>query len=86
MIIIDEKTGNQLDIKIVFSFIDRKSQKKYIAFDFQKNIFNNNVFLNDLNLLEVIAEKSNTIYVSEIADEDWESVKSTLQNEILSNI
>lgn len=86
MIVIDEKTGNSLDIKIVFSFICSKNQKKYIAFDFNKNIFDKNSSYNNLDILEITEEKNNTVYVSEIKDSDWESVKNTLQHEIFSNI
>ena len=86
MIVIDEKTGNPLDIKIIFSFICPKTQKKYVAFDFQKNIFDKNSSYNNLDILEIKEIKNNTVYVSEIQDSDWENVKYTLQHEIFSNI
>lgn len=86
MIVIDEKTGNSLDIKIVFSFICSKNQKKYIAFDFNKNIFDKNSSYNNLDILEITKEESNIIYVSEIEDNEWDNVKYALQHQIFANI
>ena len=51
-----------------------------------KNIFDKNSSYNNLDLLEVTEEKSNTIYVSEIKDSEWDIVKDFLQNNIFSEI
>ena len=86
MTIINQKTGNPINIKIVFSFVCPKNKKKYIAFDSQKNIFDKNSSYNNLDLLEITKEESKTIYVSEIEDSEWDIVKYSLQHEIFSNI
>ncbi len=86
MTIIDQKTGNPLNMKIVFSFVCPQTKRKYIAFDFQKNIFDKNSSYNNLDLLEITKEESNTIYVSEIEDSEWNNVKHALQYEIFSNL
>lgn len=86
MTIIEKKTGNPLDIKIIFSFVCPKTKRKYVAFDFQKNIFDKNSSYNNLDLLEITKEESNVIYVSEIRDSEWDNVKHALQHEIFSNI
>ena len=85
MKIIDEKTGNDLKAKIIFSFVS-SNKKKYVVFDFKKNIYNQTSTYCNLNILEITKEESNAICVSEIQDSDWENVKYTLQNEILSNL
>lgn len=86
MKIIDKKTGNILNMKVIFSFICPKNKKKYVALDYQKNVFEKNSSYNNLDLLEIIKEDSNTIYVTEIEDNDWNDVKSSLQHEIFSNL
>ncbi len=86
MKIVDEKTGNDLKAKIIFSFVCPKDKKKYVVFDFKKSIYNQTSTYSNLNILEITKEESNAIYVSEIQDSDWENVKYTLQNEILANL
>ena len=86
MNIVDKKTGKALDINIVFSFVCPKNKKKYIAFDFQKHIFDKNSTYNNLDILEVSRESANIIEVSEINDSEWNDVKYSLQHEIFSNI
>ena len=86
MTIIDAKTNKILDIEIVFSFICPNTKRKYVAFDFQKNIFEKNSSYNNLDILEITKEESNLIYVSEIEDNEWDNVKHALQYQIFSNI
>ena len=86
MTIIDQKTNNLLNIKIIFSFTCPKTKKKYVAFDFQNSVFSNTSSYDNLDILEIIKEESNKIYVSEIEDSEWENVKHALQYDIFSNI
>ena len=86
MKIIDQKTGNSLDIKVVFSFICPKNKKKYVALDFQKNVFDKNSLYNNLDIIEITKEESNMLYISEVKDSEWDDVKNALQHEIFSNI
>lgn len=81
-----DKSGNSLDIELVFAFHCKKTGKNYVALDYKKNVFEKNSSYNNLDILEVISEKSNTIHVSEIEETEWEDVKYALQYEIFSNI
>ena len=86
MKVINQKNGKSLNLKIIFSFICPKTKKKYVVFDLPQNIFDKNSPYNHLNLLEISKEESNSIYVSEIKDSEWNIIKHTLQHEIFSNI
>ena len=86
MKVIDQKTGNSLDMKIVFAFTCPKTKRKYVALDFKKEIFDKNSSYNNLDILEITREEVNKLYVSEIEDGEWDNVKSALQYEIFSNI
>lgn len=81
-----DKTGNSVNIELVFSFHCKKTKKNYVALDYKKNIFQPNSSYNNLDLLEIVKEEANTIYVSEIEESEWEDVKYALQYEIFSNI
>ena len=86
MKVIDTKTGNFLEMKLVFSFICPKTKRKYVALDFQKEIFEKNSSYNNLDILEIVKEDANKIYVSEIEDTEWDNVKHALQYDIFSNL
>lgn len=86
MKVIDAKTGNFLEMNLVFSFICPKTKRKYVALDFQKAIFEKNSSYNNLDILEITKEDVNKIYVSEIEDSEWENVKHALQYDIFSNL
>ncbi len=78
--------GNLIDAEIVFAFNCKTNQKNYIALNFKKNIFEDTSRYNNLDIVEITKEKSNTIEVSDIPEKDWEDVKQALQNDVFSKI
>ena len=81
-----DKSGNSLEVDLVFAFYCKKTNKNYVALDYKKNVFEKNSSYNNLDLLEIVKEDKKAIYVSEIKDSEWDDVKYALQYEIFSNI
>lgn len=81
-----DKSGNYLDVDLVFAFHCKKTKKNYVALDYKKNVFEKNSSYNNLDLMEIVREEAKTIYISEIEDSEWEDVKYALQYEIFSSI
>lgn len=81
--IIDEN-NNKIDAHLVFSF--SIEEKKYIVLDYSLPLFNDSSKYNNLNIFEIIQIESNTIYVSDIKENDWKKIKDFLQENIFNNI
>lgn len=84
--VFDSVSKTEIPADLVFAFTCKKNKKVYVALDYKKNIFEKNSSYNNLDLMEIIKQNKNIVYVSEIKDEDWNDVKYSLQFEIFSNI
>ncbi|MCI8276560.1 MAG: DUF1292 domain-containing protein [Clostridia bacterium] len=85
-IYISDMEGNKIDAKLIFSFHCDETSKKYIAIDYQKQVFEKNSRYSNLDILEVIKEGKNSIYVTNIKDNEWDTVKKALQYKIFASI
>lgn len=78
--------GELLNMELLFSFNVKETGKNYVAINNHNEIFENNSRYANLDLLEIIQEKSNTIYVSNIPDKEWPAVKKALQFDVFSKM
>lgn len=85
-IYISDTQGNEVDAKLVFSFFCTETQKKYIAIDYQKQIFEKNSKYSNLDILEVVKEAKNRVLVTNIDENEWDTVKKALQFKIFATI
>lgn len=85
-IYITDMHGNEINAKLIFSFICTETQKKYIAIDYQKQIFEKNSKYSNLDILEVVKEAKNKVLVTNINEDEWDTVKKSLQYKIFSAI
>lgn len=85
-IYITDMQGNELNARLVFSFICPETQKKYIAIDYNKQIFEKNSKYNNLDILEVVKEARNKVLVTNINEAEWDTVKKSLQYKIFAAI
>lgn len=75
-----------LDMELIFSFTCKENGKNYVAINNKDEIFENNSRYANLDILEIIQEKSNAIVVSDIPDSDWDIVKHALQYNVFAKM
>ncbi len=85
-IYISDMHGNEVNAKLIFSFICPETQKKYIAIDYKKQIFEKNSKYNNLDILEVVKEARNKVLVTNINENEWDIVRDSLQNRIFATL
>lgn len=78
--------GEKLDMNLSFSFTCKSNGKNYVAVNNQDEIFEKNSRYANLDIFEIIKEKGNAIYVSDIKDEDWDAVKQALQFNVFAKM
>lgn len=74
------------DMELVFSFTCNENGKNYVAINNKDLIFEDTSRYANLDILEIIKEKGNTIYVSDIPDDDWDTVKKALQFKVFAKL
>ncbi len=80
-------TDKQLqNMEVIFSFTCTENGKNYVAINNKNYIFEDNSRYANLDILEIIKEKGNTIYISDIPDEDWDTVKKALQFKVFAKL
>lgn len=85
-IYISDTEGNRINANLIFSFFCKETQKKYIAIDYQKQVFEKNSRYSNLDILEVLKEEKNRVFVSNIKENEWELVKKSLQYKVFAEI
>lgn len=78
--------GEKLDMELLFSFNCKENGKNYVAINNNNDIFEANSRYANIDILEIIKEKGNVIYVTDIKDEDWENVKHALQFNVFAKM
>lgn len=78
--------SERLDMELLFSFVCKENGKTYVALNNNDEIFEKNSRYANLDILEIIKEKGNAIYVSDIKDEDWDTVKHALQFNVFAKM
>lgn len=78
--------GNTLYMNLSFSFYCKENGKNYVAINNNDEIFEKNSRYANLDILEIVKEKGNSIYVTDIKDEDWNIVKKALQFNVFAKM
>jgi len=78
--------GKQVDAKIVFAFHCVETDKKYVALDYQKHVFEPNSSYCNLDILEIEKEENNNLYMTNISEEEWVKVKKALQTKVFASV
>lgn len=81
-----DSEGKKLDMDLSFSFNCKENGKTYVAVNNHNEIFEKNSRYANLDILEIIKEKGNTIYVTDIKEEDWDIVKKALQFNVFAKM
>lgn len=80
------ENGNKVQAEFVFSIIIPSINKTFVAINNGDLVFNEESSYNNLDILELISENGKNYYVSDVKDEDWETVKQAIIEEFLSKI
>ncbi len=75
-----------LDMDLIFSFTCQENGKNYVAINNHDDIFEQTSRYANLDILEIIKETGNTIYVSDIPDDEWDLVKKALQFKVFAKM
>lgn len=78
--------GEKLDMDLSFSFNCKENNKNYVAVHNKEEIFEPNSRYANLDILEIVKEKGNAIYVTDIKDDEWETVKRALQFNVFAKM
>lgn len=78
--------GKPLNMELSFSFNCKENGKTYVAINNKEEIFEKNSRYANLDILEIIKEKGNAIYVTDIKDEEWDIVKHALQFSVFAKM
>ena len=76
----------RLDMDLIFSFTCQETGKNYVAINNNDDIFEQNSRYANLDILEIIKEKGNTVYVSDIPDDEWDLVKKAPQFKVFAKM
>lgn len=76
----------RVNMDLIFSFFCKENNKTYVALENGDSIFEENSSYSNVDILEVIKNVKNTIYVSKIPDDEWPLVKSTIQHKVFAKI
>ena len=85
LIFLDEK-GNKFSAELIFALTVPQLNKTFIALNNSDLVFNKESSYNNLDILELIREENNSFFVSDVLEEDWDLVKQTIIDELLSKI
>ena len=78
--------GQSIEAEFVFALTVPNLNKTFVAVNNGDLVFNENSSYNNLDILELVKEDGNNFYVTDIKNEDWEEVKQTIIDDLLSKI
>ena len=78
--------GDKLDMDISFSFTCKENGKNYVAINNHDEIFEKNSRYANLDIFEIIKENGKAIYVTDINEKDWDTVKRALQFNVFAKM
>ncbi len=78
--------GKNLDMDLSFSFTCKENGKNYVAINNHDEIFEATSRYANLDIFEILKEKGKAIYVTDIKDEDWNTVKQALQFNVFAKM
>ena len=81
-----DRNGQVLDMELIFAFNSKDNGKTYVAVDNKADIFESNSRYANLDIFEVVQTKNQYIYISDIPDEDWPTVKKALQFNVFAKM
>lgn len=81
-----DSSGKQVNMDISFCFNCKENGKSYVAVNNHEEIFEKNSRYANLDIFEIIKEKGNAVYVTDIKDEDWEKVRNSLQFNVFAKM
>ena len=78
--------GNRIMAELIFALNVPTLNKTFVAINNDNLVFDEKSSYNNLDILELIKEDGNSFYVTDVKDEDWDFVKQTVIDELLSKI
>lgn len=84
--LIKDIKGNPISAKLILVFFSEETQKHYVVLNNDSKIFSEDSSYNNLDVLEIVKEEKKSIYVSDIPDNEWQTVNETMIREIFSKI
>ena len=79
-------SGNVLNIELLFSFTCKENNKNYVALRNKNSIFERNSRYANIDIFEIVKMSNKKLYVSDVLEEDWELIKSSLQFDVFAKI
>lgn len=83
--IINTKKGI-LNMELLFSFTCKANGKNYVALNNKNDIFETNSRYANLDILEIVEERSSAVIVSSIPEDEWPVVKQALQFNVFAKM
>lgn len=80
------KHGEKLNMELVFSFTCQENGKDYVALNNKDDIFEPTSRYANIDIFEIIQTKGKYIYVADIPNSDWDSVKKALQFNVFAKM
>lgn len=78
--------GNRIQADFIFALTVPTLNKTFVALNNGDLVFNDESSYNNLDILELIKEDGNNFYITDVKEEDWDLVKQTIIDELLSKI
>lgn len=78
--------GEELNMELVLAFTCDENNKTYVALNNKDEIFEKNSRYANIDIFEIVKEKSRYIYVTDISSEEWELVKHSLQYKVFAKL
>lgn len=81
-----DKQGEELNMELIFSFNCQYNGKNYVALNNKDDIFEPNSRYANIDIFEITQTKGKYIYVTDIPEDDWASVKQALQFNVFAKM
>ena len=81
-----DKQGEELNMELIFSFNCQYNGKNYVALNNKDDIFEPNSRYANIDIFEITQTKGKYIYVTDIPEDDWPSVKQALQFNVFAKM
>ena len=78
--------GNRIIAEFLFAINVPSLNKTFVAINNGDLVFDEKSSYNNLDVLEIVNEDGSSFYVSDVKEEEWETVKQALIDEFFSKI